>query len=67
MPELKLTKEQKELYAQGRTTPGKIVTYTLNSNHKSRLAVDIGFRGSVLYPALSDSRWKTVADVFKKH
>lgn len=24
---------QKELYAQGRTKPGKIVTWTLNSNH----------------------------------
>lgn len=25
--------DQKELYAQGRTKPGKIVTWTLNSNH----------------------------------
>lgn len=24
---------QKQLYAQGRTTPGKVVTWTLNSNH----------------------------------
>lgn len=24
---------QKELYAQGRTKPGKVVTWTLNSNH----------------------------------
>jgi peptidoglycan L-alanyl-D-glutamate endopeptidase CwlK len=24
---------QKQLYAQGRTTPGKIVTWTLNSRH----------------------------------
>lgn len=25
---------QKELYAQGRTTPGKIVTWTMNSKHR---------------------------------
>lgn len=25
--------EQKKLYAQGRTSPGEIVTWTLNSNH----------------------------------
>ncbi|MED4888926.1 M15 family metallopeptidase [Lysinibacillus fusiformis] len=29
---------QKYLYAQGRTRPGQIVTWTLDSNHKSRLA-----------------------------
>ncbi|MFJ7890105.1 M15 family metallopeptidase [Lysinibacillus xylanilyticus] len=29
---------QKYLYEQGRTRPGTIVTWTLNSNHKSRLA-----------------------------
>ncbi|MFC9540753.1 M15 family metallopeptidase [Lysinibacillus sp. NPDC056959] len=32
---------QKYLYAQGRTRPGQIVTWTLNSNHKSRLAWDV--------------------------
>jgi len=32
---------QKYLYAQGRTRPGQIVTWTLTSNHKSRLAWDI--------------------------
>ncbi|EGQ21297.1 peptidoglycan L-alanyl-D-glutamate endopeptidase CwlK [Sporosarcina newyorkensis 2681] len=32
---------QKYLYAQGRTRPGNIVTWTLNSNHASRLAWDI--------------------------
>ncbi|WP_042472744.1 M15 family metallopeptidase [Bacillus ndiopicus] len=32
---------QNYLYAQGRTRPGIIVTWTLNSNHKSRLAWDI--------------------------
>ncbi|WP_107841316.1 M15 family metallopeptidase [Metasolibacillus meyeri] len=32
---------QNYLYAQGRTRSGAIVTWTLNSNHKSRLAWDI--------------------------
>ncbi|MEC1180367.1 M15 family metallopeptidase [Metasolibacillus meyeri] len=32
---------QNYLYTQGRTRPGSIVTWTLNSNHKSRLAWDI--------------------------
>lgn len=32
---------QKYLYAQGRTRPGQVVTWTLNSNHASRLAWDI--------------------------
>lgn len=32
---------QKYLYAQGRTRPGQIVTWALDSNHKSRLAWDI--------------------------
>ncbi|GKV67288.1 MULTISPECIES: M15 family metallopeptidase [unclassified Sporosarcina] len=32
---------QKYLYAQGRTRPGNIVTWTLNSNHASRRAWDI--------------------------
>ncbi|MFC9539236.1 M15 family metallopeptidase [Lysinibacillus sp. NPDC056959] len=32
---------QNYLYSQGRTRPGQIVTRTLNSNHKSRLAWDV--------------------------
>jgi peptidoglycan L-alanyl-D-glutamate endopeptidase CwlK len=32
---------QDELYAQGRTKPGQIVTWTKNSRHTSRLAWDI--------------------------
>lgn len=33
--------EQKELYAQGRTKPGKIVTWTLKSKHIEGKAFDI--------------------------
>lgn len=41
---------QKELYAQGRTKPGRIVTYkngtTNESNHQSSMSVDLGvFKG----------------------
>lgn len=32
---------QEQLYAQGRTKPGKIVTWTLNSKHIDGLAVDL--------------------------
>jgi|WetSurMetagenome_2_1015567.scaffolds.fasta_scaffold1080712_2 peptidoglycan LD-endopeptidase CwlK len=34
-------KEQNELYAQGRKTPGPIVTWTRNSKHTKRIAFDI--------------------------
>lgn len=37
---------QNWLYAQGRTRPWKIVTWTLNSNHKDWNAVDIVFRNN---------------------
>lgn len=38
---LRTAEEQKELYAQGRTKPGKIVTWTLNSNHIGGNAIDL--------------------------
>lgn len=36
--------EQDDLYAQGRTKPGPIVTYTRQSNHELGLAIDIAFQ-----------------------
>ncbi len=33
--------DQEELYAQGRTKPGKKITWTLNSKHKEGNAVDL--------------------------
>lgn len=39
---LRTPAEQDALYAQGRTTPGDIVTWTLHSNHISGHAVDLG-------------------------
>ena len=38
---LRTLEEQKRLYAQGRTAPGKIVTWTMNSQHLSGRAVDL--------------------------
>ena len=40
---------QNELYNQGRTTPGQIVTWTKKSNHTGRLAWDIACIGKELY------------------
>ena len=40
---------QNELYKQGRTAPGQIVTWTLNSRHTSRRAWDVACLGKNLY------------------
>lgn len=45
--------EQAELYAQGRTKPGHIVTWTLNSRHLTGKAFDI---------AITDNKGKPVWD-----
>lgn len=38
---LRTVERQRELYAQGRTTPGKIVTWTMKSKHIDGKAVDL--------------------------
>jgi peptidoglycan L-alanyl-D-glutamate endopeptidase CwlK len=38
---MRTDEEQEEMFAQGRTKPGRIVTWTLNSYHKSGKAFDI--------------------------
>lgn len=48
---LRTPQRQRELYNQGRTTPGKIVTWTMKSNHLTGNAVDL-----VPYPV----DWNTV-------
>lgn len=53
---------QKYLYQQGRTRPGPIVTWTLNSNHSSRLAWDIACsHPSPLYDILTLTKVGTIA------
>lgn len=55
---------QNALYAQGRTTPGNIVTNAKagESIHNSRLAFDIKFVGNNPYPN-DDAIWKKIADI----
>lgn len=50
--------EQRELYAQGRTKPGKVVTWTMKSKHLGGRAVDL-----VVYSG--GPRWEPIAG-FKK-
>ena len=53
---------QKYLYQQGRTRAGQIVTWTLNSNHSSRLAWDIACsHPSPLYDVLTLNKVGAVA------
>lgn len=41
MEGVRTLERQRELYAQGRTTPGKIVTWTMKSRHIEGKAVDL--------------------------
>jgi peptidoglycan L-alanyl-D-glutamate endopeptidase CwlK len=41
--------EQRRLYAQGRTEPGPVVTWTLNSKHVAGRAFDITVDGAMEY------------------
>lgn len=59
--------EQAELYAQGRTKPGNIVTNAKpgQSKHNFGKAIDIAFQGMVPYPS-DDKLWKKAADIGKE-
>ncbi|MFJ6265573.1 M15 family metallopeptidase [Lysinibacillus xylanilyticus] len=53
---------QNYLYSQGRTQPGQIVTWTLNSNHKSSLAWDVAVGPpQSLYDVITLSRIGAIA------
>ncbi len=52
---------QSELYAQWRTKPWIIVTWTTHSNHEDWLAVDIAFHGDQTYPQ-DIEKWRDIAD-----
>lgn len=47
---LRTKERQAELYAQGRTKPWKIVTWTLQSNHLTGKAIDIVFKDAKWNP-----------------
>ena len=52
--------EQDAIYSQGRTTPGKIVTWTHHSRHTERDAFDIALLFQGLYaPFSNSSRYKS--------
>jgi len=56
-------KQQDALYAQGRTTPGKIVTNTRNSVHLTGNAFDFSFSGKNPYPDNFD--WSILGKIGK--
>lgn len=56
--------EQNEKYAQGRTKPGLIVTWTLKSKHTERRAFDYCFVGKEPYPK-DTGQYKKIADIGK--
>jgi peptidoglycan L-alanyl-D-glutamate endopeptidase CwlK len=53
--------EQDRLYAQGRTTPGPVVTWTRNSRHIGGNAFDIAFVGRDPYPKNFD--WEILGKI----
>jgi len=57
---------QQELYNQWRTTPWKIVTWTLKSNHLKWEAIDVAFKWKELYPS-DRVLWNKVFDTAKKY
>lgn len=52
---------QNTLYAQGRTTPGQVVTQTLKSRHTEGLAADIAFTKSLYSDAVPFARFAAIA------
>lgn len=56
--------QQAALYAQGRTTPGVIVTNAMpgQSYHETGKAFDVCFKGLAPYPS-DDAHWKAIADI----
>ncbi len=61
---LRTKAEQEALYAQGRTKPGKVVTWTLNSRHLSGRAFDIVImeNGKPDW-SVSNPDWKRAGDI----
>lgn len=54
--------EQRRLYAQGRTEPGPIVTWTLNSAHVSGRAFDVTVDGAPEYDDDPDA-WEILGEL----
>jgi|WetSurMetagenome_2_1015567.scaffolds.fasta_scaffold193237_2 peptidoglycan LD-endopeptidase CwlK len=56
-------KEQDALYAQGRTVPGKIVTWTKKSVHTQRRAWDVAIRDTRTDKLRWDGPWDLLGQV----
>lgn len=63
---LRTLEKQRELYAQGRTKPGKIVTWTLNSEHLSGRAVDLAVIGEDGKISWDEKRYPALAEIVKR-
>lgn len=61
---LRTREQQARLYAQGRTSPGVVVTHAKpgTSYHETGKAFDVCFEGLVPYPS-DDAHWKAIADI----
>lgn len=59
--------DQESLFAQGRTKPGKIVTWTLNSKHLTGDAFDfcIMNNGKCDWSMLNKEAWETAVEIGK--
>lgn len=66
---VRTAEEQAALYAQGRTKPGKIVTWTLNSNHLPNARTGFGHAIDVVpYPVdwTDESKFRVIAAAVKQ-
>jgi peptidoglycan L-alanyl-D-glutamate endopeptidase CwlK len=64
---LRTLDQQKELYAQGRSKPGKIVTWTLNSKHLTGEAFDFCIMNNGKCDWAMDKKedWETAVEIGK--
>lgn len=69
---LRTKQRQEELYAQGRTKPGKVVTWTMKSKHIEGLAVDIApcnkdgsinWNGLKMFDKMADAMFKAAKEL----
>lgn len=63
---LRTQEEQEALYAQGRTKPGKIVTWTLKSKHTGGKAFDIALTDPKGKAIWEPEQYKKLADIGRK-
>lgn len=62
---IRTIEEQKRLYAQGRTAPGPIVTWTMKSNHMGGHAIDFSLVNAQGHPTNTDPRtWKNAPKTY---